>query len=140
MKIKSIHLLIIAITVSMVMPVFIAGCLKKEPVSIENIILTASIDDNGNPTAETESFDENTKEIFLVIKIKNMQKTDNVSVKWTYLDKGLEIDSKSFTPEGNFTGNKIFKIIISQGFTFGNYEVRVFLNGSQVKTIPFKVN
>ncbi|MCE5328773.1 hypothetical protein LLG07_00305 [bacterium] len=140
MKIKSIHLLIIAITISMVMPVFITGCLKKEPVSIENIILTASIDDNGNPTAETESFDENTKEIFLVIKIKNMQKTDNVSVKWTYLDKGLEIDSKSFTPEGNFTGNKIFKIIISQGFTFGNYEVRVFLNGSQVKIIPFKVN
>ncbi len=140
MKFKSIHLFITILIISMIIPVFATGCFKKEPVSIENIILTGSIDENGNPTAETDSFDESTKEIFLVIKIKNMKKTDNVSVKWTYMDKGLEIDSKSFAPDSNFTGNKIFKIIISQGFTFGNYEVRVFLNGSQVKNIPFKVN
>jgi hypothetical protein len=48
-----------------------------------------------------------------------MKKTDNISVKWTYLDKDLEIDSKSFAPESDFTGNKIFKIKISQGFPFG---------------------
>jgi hypothetical protein len=69
-----------------------------------------------------------------------MKNTDNISIKWTYLDKGLEIDSKSFTPENDFTGNKIFKIKISQGFPYGKYEVRTFLNGTHIKTIPFKVN
>ena len=114
--------------------------MKEEPVSIENIILAASVDANGNPTAETSDFKEGTKEIYLVIKVKNMQKTDNISVKWTYLDKGLEIDSKSFTPEGKFTGNHVFKFKVSLGFTFGNYEVRTFLNGTQIKTVSFKVN
>lgn len=140
MKIKSIYLLTIVLIMSIVVPALVSGCFKKEPVSIEGIILTASIDENGNPTAETDHFSEGTKEIFLVIKIKNMQNTDNVSVKWTYLDKDLEIDSKSFKPEDDFTGNKIFKIIISQGFAYGKYEVSVFLNGQQAKTIPFKVN
>jgi hypothetical protein len=117
-----------------------SGCLKTVPVSIESIILSGSVDDNGNPTAQSDSFNEGIKEIYLVIKLHDMKNTDNVSVKWTYLDKGLEIDSKTFTPENDFTGNKIFKIKISQGFPFGNYEVRVFLNGIEIKTMPFKVN
>jgi len=140
MKFKSIYLLTIILITGVLTSVLMTGCMEKDPVSVESIILTNSVDDNGNPTAETESFKEGTKEIFLVIKVKNMQKTDNISVKWTYLDKGLEIDTKTFTPEGDFTGNKIFKIIISQGFPYGNYEVRVFLNGAQLKTVPFKVN
>ena len=117
-----------------------SGCLKTVPVSIESIILSGSVDANGNPTAQSDSFNEGVKEIYLVIKLHDMKNTDNVSVKWTYLDKGLEIDSKTFTPENDFTGNKIFKIKISQGFPFGNYEVRVFLNGIEIKTMPFKVN
>jgi len=140
MKLKSIHLLTLILICSIVVTISATGCIKSESASVESIILTNNVDDNGNPTAETENFKEGTKEIFLVIKVKNMQKTDNISVKWTYLDKGLEIDSKSFTPEGNFTGNKIFKIKISQGFPYGNYEVRIFLNGTQLRTVSFKVN
>lgn len=138
MKLKIIQILVLIAVIF----VFIsaAGCFRQEPLAIENMILAAKVDDNGNPTEETQNFKENTKEIYLVIKVKNMQNTDNITVKWTYLDKGLEIDSKSFTPESKFTGNKIFKIKISQGFPFGNYEVRIFLNGTQLKTIPFKVN
>lgn len=138
MKLKIIQILVLIAVIF----VFIsaAGCFRQEPIAIENMILAAKVDDNGNPTEETQNFKENTKEIYLVIKVKNMQNTDNITVKWTYLDKGLEIDSKSFTPESKFTGNKIFKIKISQGFPFGNYEVRIFLNGTQLKTIPFKVN
>ena len=140
MKLKKILLatltFLILITVGFMLP----GCIKTEPVSIENIVLSGSVDDNGNPTAQSDNFNEGIKEIYLVIKLHDMKNTDNVSVKWTYLDKDLEIDSKSFTPEKDFTGNKIFKIKISQGFPFGNYEVRVFLNGIHTKTIPFSVN
>jgi len=140
MKLKKILLLVLTFLIIIPAGLIVSGCLKTEPVSIENIILSGSVDDNGNPTAESDNFPEGIKEIYLVIKIKDMKNSDNVSVKWTYLDKGLEIDSKSFTPETDFTGNKIFKIKISQGFPFGNYEVRVFLNGVHTKTIPFKVN
>ncbi|MCX6384942.1 MAG: hypothetical protein NTV16_10800 [Actinobacteria bacterium] len=140
MKRNKVRLLIIIIIISIFFAFSVPGCMKAEPVSIENIILAASVDANGNPTAETSDFKEGTKEIYLVIKVKNMQKTDNISVKWTYLDKGLEIDSKSFTPEGKFTGNHVFKFKVTQGFTFGNYEVRTFLNGTQIKTVSFKVN
>ncbi len=80
------------------------------------------------------------REIFLVIKVNNMKTTDNLTVKWTFLDKNVEIDNKTFTPEQNFSGNHVFKIKISQGFPFGNYEVNVFLNGNLVKTLPFKVS
>ncbi|MCL4376767.1 MAG: hypothetical protein M1475_05070 [Actinobacteria bacterium] len=138
MKLKIIQILVLIAVIFVFISV--VGCFRQEPIAIENMILAAKVDDNGNPTEETQNFKENTKEIYLVIKVKNMQNTDNITVKWTYLDKGLEIDSKSFTPESKFTGNKIFKIKISQGFPFGNYEVRIFLNGTQLKTIPFKVN
>jgi hypothetical protein len=139
MKIKKILLIFLTFIIVISVGIALSGCLKTEPVSIESIILSGSVDANGNPTAESGSFTEGIDEIYLVIKLSNMKKTDNISVKWTYLDKDLEIDSKSFTPEDDFTGNKIFKIKISQGFPFGNYEVRVFLNGAQVKTIPFNV-
>ena len=132
--------LILILIISITSLIFANGCLKEEPASIDEIILTSNLDANGNPIDETDKFKEGTKEIYLVVKVKNMQKTDNISVKWTYLDKGLEIDSKSFIPEDKFNGNKIFKIKISQGFPYGNYEVKVFMNGSQVKSIPFKVN
>jgi hypothetical protein len=140
MKLKKISLIIFTFAVIVTVGIVSSACMKVEPVSIESIILSGSVDANGNPTTETASFNEGVKEIYLVIKLSNMKNTDNTSVKWTYLDKGLEIDTKSFTPESTFTGNKIFKIKISQGFPFGNYEVRVFLNGAQIKTIPFKVN
>jgi hypothetical protein len=131
------------LTLTLITILFLAiplnGCIKEQPVSIESIILAESLDNNDNPIAETDTFKEGTNEIFLVIKIKNMKPTDNLSVKWTYLDKDLEIDNKSFMPESKFNGNKIFKIKISQGFPYGNYEVKVFLNGLQIKSIPFKV-
>ena len=140
MKLKKILLIILTFLIIISGGLMSSGCLKVEPVSIETIILSGSLDANGNPTEESDNFNEGIKEIYLVIKLHDMKNTDNISVKWTYLDKGLEIDSKSFTPENDFTGNKIFKIKISQGFPFGSYEVRVFLNGTHVKTIPFKVN
>jgi hypothetical protein len=139
MKLKKISLIFLTFIVLISAGIVLSGCLKEEPVKIENIILSGSVDTNGNPTAESSRFKEGTEEIYLVIKLTNMKNTDNISVKWTYLDKDLEIDTKSFTPDGNFTGNKIFKIKISQGFPFGSYEVRVFLNGTQVKIIPFNV-
>lgn len=140
MKLKKILLIILTFLIILSGGLMLSGCLKVEPVSIENIILSEGVDANGNPTAESGNFIEGTKEIYLVIKLHNMKNSDNISVKWTYLDKGLEIDSKSFTPENDFTGNKIFKIKISQGFPYGSYEVRVFLNGTHVKTISFKVD
>jgi len=140
MKLKKILFSVLTFLIIIPVGLMVSGCLKTEPVSIENIILSGSVDDNGNPTAQSDNFNEGINEIYLVIKLHNMKNTDNISVKWTYLDKDLEIDSKSFTPEKEFTGNKIFKIKISQGFPFGNYEVRVFLNGVHIKTISFKVN
>jgi len=140
MKLKKISSIALILAVIVLVGVTSSGCLKAEPVSIGTIILSASVDANGNPTAESASFNAGTKEIYLVIKLHNMKNTDNLSVKWTYLDKGLEIDSKSFTPANNSTGSHTFKIIMSEGFPFGNYEVRVFLNGTQVRTIPFMVN
>ena len=68
-----------------------------------------------------------------------MKATDNITAKWTFLDEDIEIDSKTFNPEKKFSGSHVFKIKISQGFPFGNYEVRIFLNGRELKTIPFKV-
>jgi len=114
------------------------GCSEK-PVEIEDIVLSKNVDINGNPTEATDKFPSGTQEIFLVIKIKNMKTTDNLTVRWTFLDENIEIDSKTFVPEKNFSGNHVFKIKIAQGFPFGNYEASAFLNGKQIKNIPFKV-
>jgi len=118
---------------------FIFSSCKQEPFLVEKIILSKGLDSNNNPTEETDSFQGGTKEIYLVIRIQNMKSSDSITVKWTYLDEGLEIDSKSFTPEEKFNGNKIFIIKIAQGFPFGNYEANIFVNGSNYKTIPFTV-
>ncbi len=117
----------------------LTGCVEKT-VEVEKITLSKNVDINGNPTEESNSFKEGTKEIFLVTKVKNMKPTDNLTVKWVYLDKNLEINSKTFIPNKEFSGNHVFRIKIAQGFPFGDYEVSVFLNGTQLKTLPFKVN
>ena len=115
------------------------SCTKKF-VEIKDIILSKNVDANGNPTEATDLFPSETKEIFLVIKVNNMKTTDNLTAKWTFLDKNVEIDNKTFVPEKSFTGNHVFRIKIAQGFPFGNYEVNVFLNGNLIKTLPFKVS
>ncbi|MDD3520293.1 MAG: hypothetical protein PHU65_03530 [Actinomycetota bacterium] len=138
---KSIYLKAIfipALCILLIMLPLLNGCSKK-PVEIQNIILSKNVDINGNPTEESDVFASGTQEIFLVIKITDMKSTDNITAKWTFLDENIEIDSKTFIPEEKFSGNHVFKIKISQGFPFGNYEVSVFLNGKQVKTISFKV-
>lgn len=112
---------------------------SEKPVEIQDIILSKNVDANGNPTEESDLFASGTKEIFLVIKLTDMKTTDNITAKWTFLDENIEIDSKTFTPEEKFSGNHVFKIKISQGFPFGSYEAKVFLNGRELKTIPFKV-
>jgi len=114
------------------------GCSKK-PVEIEDIILSKNVDVNGNPTEATDKFPSGTQEIFVVVKVKNMKTTDNLTIKWTFLDEDIEIDSKTFIPEQSFSGNHVFKIKIAQGFPFGNYEASIFLNGKQIKIMPFKV-
>ncbi|HAX17913.1 MAG TPA: hypothetical protein DCY00_04890 [Actinobacteria bacterium] len=114
------------------------GCSEK-PLEIQDIVLSKNVDVNGNPTEAADTFASGTKEIFLVIKIENMKTTDNITAKWTFLDENIEIDSKTFIPEEKFSGNHVFRIKISQGFPFGNYEATVFLNGKQLETIPFKV-
>ena len=139
MKFKKLSLIFLTLVIAVSVIISLPGCLEVKTVSIDNIILSGSIDANGNPTAESSSFNAGTKELYLVIKLSNMKNTDNISVKWTYLDKGLEIDSKSFTPQNNYTGSHTFKIIMSEGFPYGNYEVRVFLNGVHVKTVSFNV-
>lgn len=115
------------------------GCSQK-PVEIQDITLSKNVDINGNPTEITDIFASETKEIFLVVKINNLKTTDNLTVKWTFLDKDIEIDNKTFTPEKDFSGNHVFKIKISQGFPFGNYEASIYLNGKLVKTLSFKVS
>ncbi len=133
---KTINVLILCLLFSVLPSLY--ACSEK-PVEIQDIILSKNVDANGNPTEESDIFASGTKEIFLVIKVTDMKATDNITAKWTFLDENIEIDSKTFTPEEKFSGNHIFKIKISQGFPFGNYEASVFLNGRDLKTIPFKV-
>lgn len=115
------------------------SCTIKD-ISIENIGLSKNISEDGKPVEVSIEFDRQTSEIYLTMEVKNMSKDDVLSISWFYLDEDLKLGTRTFSPEDNFTGNKVFMIKISEGFPPGNYTATLSLNDAEVKRINFLVN
>ncbi len=133
-KIKILIILLILICIFA-----LTSCTVKN-ISIENIGLSKDINEDGKPVEVTIEFDRETSEIYLTMEVKNMSKDDVLSISWFYLDEDLMLGTRTFSPEDNFTGNKVFMIKISEGFPPGNYTATLSLNDDEVKRITFLVN
>jgi len=113
--------------------------------SIQNIVLTTAVDLQGKPTRNISNvFSKDDESIFASVAFQNMPVKANFEGKWIYLDEERLI--KTYQKSVIGTGSFAFGINANQDawvpvakWVPGKYELRILLNGEQIKTIPFTV-
>ncbi|MEI8389499.1 MAG: hypothetical protein WCG23_06395 [bacterium] len=88
-----------------------------------------------------QAFNSETPMIFASVELINTQKTDNIDVKWSFIDnKGeiLPVNSAKF----NESGSKTILLSIkspTKGWPEGNYEMQILVNGIKNSLLNFYV-
>lgn len=124
----------------------ILGCFVLSGCSIstarfDNLVTSATVDEDYYPLDETETFITTTPIIYLTGKIKNATIDSTIRVEWYYVEGESEI----------FIGDSILNVSdINMDFYFslskptnnwptGKYEIRLYYDDKHQETVSFKV-
>jgi len=113
--------------------------------SIKSIVLTSAVDLQGKPTRNTSSvFSTEDPDIFASVVFSGMPVKSEFEGRWIYVDAARTIKTyqKSILGDGTFAFSinaKADSWIPVKKWPTGKYELQVYLNGEQIKTIPFTV-
>ena len=132
-------LVIIALVIVMI-SIFITGC-TPEPVSIESITISQSIDSDSAPEKSTNEFPSGTSEFFISIKVSNMTIEDKITIVWNYLETNYEMATRD-SEEGIYgSGFVSFNLKPKKDpiFPSGDYNALVYLNDELYETVEFSV-
>lgn len=147
-----------AIVIVVVVIVVIGGVIlfsddSVTTANISDVKMSESIDENLNPIGITETFSPDTLTIYLTGQMNNVPSDTELKVDWHYLDAEDENDY-GYVLEGEDTliYSAEYKLDESQGvsaqiarkaeyppFPTGSYEVRIYIDGSNVKNVQFSV-
>jgi hypothetical protein len=115
-----------------------AGC-KPGPVEIGEVVICKNVDSEYNPVEPTTVFPSGTDTVYAAVKVNNITPEDKVTTIWNYLETGEEINVTDFTTEESGSGYIAFSIEVTAGFPTGRYNVVVYLNDEEIKTVEFSV-
>lgn len=134
MKVK-IFLPILLILAIILLP----NCATQKPVSIENIYLCETTEENNAPKKLPNIFPTDIKDIYLSINVENITPDDKINIVWTYLDTGDVINKQTSNIDRKGSGFIGFNLHIAEGFPSGSYKAEVFLNEEKVEELEFSV-
>ena len=117
-----------------------------EPSLGNDIIGRFSLTDRADITKNSaigtmQAFNSDTPIIFASVELINAKKTDNIEIKWNFIDnKGeiLPVNSAKFNDSGSKTILLSIKSPI-KGWPEGNYEMQIFVNGIKNSLLNFYV-
>lgn len=107
--------------------------LQKNP-EIENIYLSNNKDFDSDESTQNNdyNFKINGPDIYLIIKVKNLTKDDEIKVVWEKTkDSTSRIEQENtIKPEGTGSGKIVVMLVKRNGiYSDGDYNVKVYLNG-----------
>jgi hypothetical protein len=113
--------------------------------SIKNIVLTSAVDLQGKPTKNASNvFSKDDENIFASVSYSGMPVKSDFVGKFVYVDTARLIKTYQKTIIGSDTfafsmNAKQDSWIPVLKWPVGKYELRIYLGGDQIKTIPFTV-
>lgn len=121
--------------------------IQKDQVlsSIRSVKLTTGVDLQGNPSRNvSDIFSKDDEDIFASVSYGQLPVSVSFEAKWTYLPEGRLIK----TYQKTISGSGVFAFGLNaqtdswipvKKWPVGKYILRVYMNGDQVKEIPFTV-
>jgi hypothetical protein len=135
---------IIALCISILVT---ASCItvvnESKGVTLTEITMTTAVDFDMKPLDTTDVFDVDIKEIHCSVKLSNAPTNTRVTAEWIYI-QGVEdlqnytIDEYSVTTEGTrYIDMSLLRPY--EGWPIGDYEVVLFVNGTETARAEFYV-
>jgi len=147
---KSALIIVFALTMMLAIP--LAGCRGElgfapasSSASLSKAAMCKSVDlQTEEPIEPTNTFATDTLEIFCSVKLSNAPSGTEVGAEWLYVQdetgavKDLLIDTWSRITEGTrYVSSSITKP--GTDWPRGDYEAILYLNGSEIQSVSFKV-
>jgi len=113
--------------------------------SIQSVQLTTAVDVLGKPTRTTNTvFSKDDEDIFAAVSYQGMPVKSDFEGRWTYLDEDrlIKIYQKSIVGTDTFAFSinaKNDSWLPVKKWPVGRYVLRIYLNGEQIKELPFMV-
>lgn len=113
--------------------------------SIQSVDLTTSVDLGGKPTGNISSkFSKDDENIFASVSYTNMPVKSEFDARWIYISTEQLIKRYQKTIIGTDTfafgiNAKADSWVPIKKWPVGKYELRIYLNGDQIRIIPFTV-
>jgi hypothetical protein len=125
--------IIIIFILTILVIIIMTATLQKNP-EIENIYLSNNKDFDSDESTQNNdyNFKINGPDIYLIIKVKNLTKDDEIKVVWEKTkDSTSRIEQENtIKPEGTGSGKIVVMLVKRNGiYSDGDYNVKVYLNG-----------
>jgi hypothetical protein len=125
--------IIIIFILTILVIIILTATLQKKP-EIENIYLSNNKDFDSDESTQNNdyNFKINGPDIYLIIKVKNLAKDDEIKVVWEKTkDSTSRIEQENtIKPEGTGSGKIVVMLVKRNGiYSDGDYNVKVYLNG-----------
>jgi hypothetical protein len=125
--------IIIIFILTVLVIIILTATLQKNP-EIENIYLSNNKDFDFNELTHNNNynFKTNGSDIYLIIKVKNLTKDDEIKVVWEKTkDSTSGIEQENTIKPGGAGSGKIVVMFVKRNgiYSDGDYNVKVYLNG-----------
>ncbi|MCX6004129.1 MAG: hypothetical protein NT082_00390 [Chloroflexi bacterium] len=148
---KSRRYLLFSVLATLVIVMSIPGCIKVNPGGKQqsstlavDAVLCTSVDADAKPFTPSNTFYVNTPVIYVSCKLNSVAANTQVMVKITYLEgeDTARINTSMFNSTQSGEGNQYIAFAVKPppgGFPQGDYQTKVYANGQEQVSIPFKV-
>ncbi|MBM3702563.1 MAG: hypothetical protein FJW63_06210 [Actinobacteria bacterium] len=141
MKKINIIILIICIIILIIVSITV---MQKRP-DIENIYLSSDRDSSFDKLKQNNNyyFDSRNLDIYLIIEVKHLTTEDEIKVQWEKTENSSYkiIQKNIVNPEQKGSGKIIISLVKKNDmYPPGNYNVRIYLNGSSKISKKFYIS
>lgn len=140
---KKINIIILIICTIILIIVSIT-VMQKRP-DIENIYLSSDRDSSFDKLKQNNNyyFDSRNLDIYLIIEVKHLTTEDEIKVEWEKIENSSYkiIQKNIVNPEQKGSGKIIISLVKKNDiYPPGNYNVRIYLNGSSKISKKFYIS
>jgi hypothetical protein len=138
MKHKRIILLVITAVFFFTL---LSGCTRQEPSKFENLVTTATFDEDLNPLYPTYRFSPNVDYIYLTGNLKDAEIGATVIAEWYYVGGEEDLWLYQMTLEVTKADMEFYFRLSkpTNNWPLGDYEILLFYNNDLMETVEFEV-
>ena len=116
----------------------LVSCGPPPPPSVDNVTLATSVDSSFKPIGSVTAFAP-TDKFYASAQVSNLVVGTKVEARWYLGTDEITQGRTVLTADKAGSGYNSFSLSNSSAFPVGDYKVEIYLDGTLVKTVPFKV-